>query len=283
MNSRNIGLVILLSLFLVGCFSIHFTESSVFSVVPPPDTLQPPATLSPQHHFQAVTFETRDGYQLEGWWFTVSDTVPTVLFCGGDAFTLQSDESGVRILTQLPVNVFAFNYRGYGHSTGHPTLAGIVRDGEAAYTLLRDSLAASTSPLYLLGHSLGSYVTVQLALHQSVAGLIVDAPITDVPDLYSHMRHQFPWWWRVIGSVQIDSSVYALNNMPYLPHLSCPTLVMARERDTLVPVSSAQRFYAALPPAQKHWTVIPDATHNHLPAASVENYVHTILQFIHAQ
>jgi len=283
MNSRNMGVVILLSLFLVGCFSIHFTESSIFSVVPPPDSIQPPATLSPHHHFQSVTFTTRDGYQLEGWWFSLSDTLPTLLFCGGDAFTLQSSESWMRILAPSPVNVFAFNYRGYGHSTGHPTLAGIVKDGEAASAFLQDSLGVPTSALFLLGHSLGSYVTVQLARHQPVAGLIVDAPITDVPDLYAHIRHQFPWWWRVIGSMQIDSSVYALNNMPDLPHLACPTFVIARERDTVVPVSSARRFYAALPPDQRHWMVVPDATHNHLPAAAVGKYVQTILHFMRAQ
>lgn len=68
----------------------------------------------------------------------------------------------------LVYGLLAVSYRGYGGSTGSPTQAGLIRDGEAAY---REALARgyNADRIILMGASLGTGVAIALAAARSAA------------------------------------------------------------------------------------------------------------------
>merc|ERR1740129_2112899 len=95
--------------------------------------------------YEDVVMETADGVRIHGWFITAKDsaTAPTVLFCHANAGNV-----GLRvpnyadIVEKLGANVFALDYRGYGHSDGTPSEEGLIEDALSAWKWLRSAAAA---------------------------------------------------------------------------------------------------------------------------------------------
>jgi pimeloyl-ACP methyl ester carboxylesterase len=77
------------------------------------------------------------------------------------------------------VNVFSYEYSGYGTSTGTPSDVNLLYDIEAAYTFLIEKLGYKWHNIILYGRSIGSGPSTYLAAHPSfkVGGLILHSPI----------------------------------------------------------------------------------------------------------
>jgi len=87
------------------------------------------------------------------------------------------------------IHVLAFDYRGYGHSTGAPTEEGIIRDGIAAVRWALDVAGLPPSRIALVGQSLGVAVAIAVSEHFAVhekiefAGQVFVAGFSDLPTL----------------------------------------------------------------------------------------------------
>ncbi|PGH14061.1 hypothetical protein AJ80_06065 [Polytolypa hystricis UAMH7299] len=91
-----------------------------------------------------------------------------------------------------PVHVIAFDYRGFGKSTGTPTEEGLITDAEAVITYLTSApLSISPSRIAIAGQSLGTAVAAGLAerltftkaLSEPFATILLFAPFSNVPTL----------------------------------------------------------------------------------------------------
>jgi abhydrolase domain-containing protein 12 len=85
-----------------------------------------------------------------------NSSAPLIIYAHGND---QSRATSYRIelcnnLVSMGYHVFAFDYRGFGDSTGQPSEIGAVNDLVALYELLHAH--RPNSPIYLYGHSLGA-------------------------------------------------------------------------------------------------------------------------------
>lgn len=111
----------------------------------------------------------------------------TILFTHGNAVDLgQMSSFFVGLGSRIDCNIFAFDYSGYGVSTGKPTEKNMYADTEAAWSALRQRYNLSPSQIILYGQSIGTVATVDLATRYEVAGVILHSP------LMSGMRVAFP-------------------------------------------------------------------------------------------
>src|SRR5687767_7231535 len=79
-----------------------------------------------------------DGIQLHGWWLPAQgDIHGTVLHVHGNAANISNHLPLVAWLPAAGFNVLTFDYRGYGRSSGKPTIQGLVDDTRAALAWLR--------------------------------------------------------------------------------------------------------------------------------------------------
>lgn len=161
-------------------------------------TLESSATTKSNHLVANKTLnfkiQTPDNETL-GAWFILSDTYykslpatpsdldthvplalkqhPTILFFHGNAATRAFH---ARILhyeaysSRLSANVLAIDYRGFADSTGKPSEAGLVRDGRAGWDWLI-AQGAKAEDILVVGHSLGTGVSAQLAAELSEEGI----------------------------------------------------------------------------------------------------------------
>ncbi|MFZ2959888.1 MAG: alpha/beta hydrolase [Candidatus Ozemobacteraceae bacterium] len=139
----------------------------------------------PDRVIEHVTFQAADGTQLSGIWLgsagqaTTTEKIvasgtpesspnqasrPVLLYSHGNGGNL-----GHRLgrllegFSQLPIDVFLYDYRGYGLSSGSPTVAGVISDAEGAAKWLREVKGIPSEQLILYGESLGTGVAVSLA------------------------------------------------------------------------------------------------------------------------
>ncbi|GAB4244707.1 MAG: hypothetical protein OHK005_09750 [Candidatus Methylacidiphilales bacterium] len=212
-----------------------------------------------------MEFQAEDGTPLIGCWLPQEQSnAPTILFFHGNGEDLGHLQPFLRSLQGLGVNLFAYDYRGYGRSGGQPTERGLYRDAEAAYRLVTETLGIAANNLFLFGRSLGSGSACYLAAQHSVAGLILDSPFTSTfrvvlpfPPL---PNDQFP-------------------NLRRLRHIRAPILLIHGTRDEVVPFSHGERLArAAQSPVETFW--IEGAGHNNLVASAGQGYWDRIRDFI---
>jgi fermentation-respiration switch protein FrsA (DUF1100 family) len=158
--------------------------------------------------------------------------------------------------------VYAIDYRGYGRSQGSPSEKGLYRDARAAWADLTGVLAVRPQRIVIAGRSLGSGPAVQLATEVRPAALVLESPMTNLPDM---ARVVYPF---LPVSLLVRSR---FDNLRKVPDLACPLLVIHAEHDEIIPPSMGRRvFDAAHEP--KHWTLVPGG-HNDFDDVSTDAYV----------
>lgn len=128
-----------------------------------------------------------------------------ILFCppAGASTQARDVQDQLKGLWTLGYDVFAFDYRGFGATTGTPTEQGLYDDATAAYRYLIRTERVPPARIILAGRSLGSAVAVDLATRLPAAGLLLFAPIDSIPAVAARV---YPWApARLLGSYEFDS------------------------------------------------------------------------------
>ena len=174
------------------------------------------------------------------------------------------------LLVEHGLNVFIFDYRGYGRSEGRPSEPGFYADAAAAYDYLRSTAGVPPQQIVLYGRSLGAPVAAELALRRPAAGLILEAPLGSITAMAR----------TVIPLVPLEKLFRArFDTLARAPRLQLPTLVMVAERDDVIPPAQARQIFAALPGPKEIWT-IPGAHHNNTYVAGGTAYFEQLTGFI---
>jgi hypothetical protein len=193
---------------------------------------------------------TEDGVRLHAWWAPAgASDAPVLVWSHGNGGNIANRVEVVLALQERGVSVLAYDYRGYGKSAGRPTEAGVLRDARAAYDSER---ARGTPPgrIVAFGESLGSAVTVDLAIARPCAGVVVVAPFTTLGEVAR--RHYGP-----LGGLA-DGRFDALGKVS---RLGVPILVAHGDRDEIVPFDLGERLFAAAP-EPKQFVRVRGAHHN---------------------
>jgi hypothetical protein len=198
-------------------------------------------------------FEAEDGARLHGWWIPHPSAWGTILYCHGNNGNITNRIEAFQSLRRLGVNLFAFDYRGYGRSEGVPTEGGVYRDVRAAWDHL---VAKHEGPksIILFGHSLGGAVAIDGALHREVAGLVVQSSFTQVRDMARTIYPSLPL--HLIARNQFRS-------IDKVGRLRMPKLFIHGSEDATVPIDHGRRLFAAAA-APKEWYEVARAGHSEL-------------------
>lgn len=126
--------------------------------------------------YESVFFAGADGAKLHGWFFPSSEQARgTVIHCHGNGGNITGHFEHVKWLPGCGWNVFCFDYRGYGMSSGRVTRAGTIEDGKAAVAYVQARGDVDPERIVLLGQSLGGAVGIVVTAQcPSVRGIAVE-------------------------------------------------------------------------------------------------------------
>lgn len=245
----------------------RFQRSQLFA-----PTRYPEGDWDPGRHglaYQDVWFESEDGTRLHGWWFEGHRPRATVVYCHGNSGSLGDRIEIFAGLLRLRVNVFAFDYRGFGKSDGEPSEKGLCADVRAALDYATGPLGVEAGRLILFGHSLGGAVAIDGAHNRPVAGLVVQSSFTDVVSIARHAYTGVPMHW--IARNQFRS-------IDKVAEITCPKLFLHGDADEKVPFEMGQKLYAAAAPP-KSWFPVRGAGHNDLHVFGGRDYFRVLSRF----
>lgn len=200
--------------------------------------------------FEAVEIETSDGKRLASWFAAPRKGRSFVVYFQGNAGSIADRADRFRLFQQAGYGVLALGYRGYGGSTGSPTEAGLLADGEAALAWLA-ARGIVPERTVLFGESLGSGIAVPLAVEHKPAALILDSPFTSAADV---ARRQY--WFLPVGLLMRDQ----FRSADMIGSLHSPLFVFQGTADTIVPITLGRQLFA-LAPEPKEMVELPGAGH----------------------
>jgi pimeloyl-ACP methyl ester carboxylesterase len=119
--------------------------------------------------------------RLDGWWVPADTdarwSASTILYLHGGDGSLSGTVDDLGTLHSIGINVFAFDYRGYGRSAGpKPREKHMREDAEAAWSYLSDTRHIAPKSIVIYGSGIGASLAADLAVKHTPAGLILDGP-----------------------------------------------------------------------------------------------------------
>lgn len=124
--------------------------------------------------------------QLTGRWLPAAPGAryanSTILFLPSGDGSLSDFNATLDRLHNLGINVFAFDYRGYGYSADtHPNQLRMTQDTESAWAYLNTSRGIPAHHIIPYGIGVGASLATNLAAkHSDIPALILDSPSTDM-------------------------------------------------------------------------------------------------------
>jgi len=199
-------------------------------------------TLTPadiQLGFESVLLQTDDNEQVAAWFVPVSEdwrNAPTLLFCHGNAGNMSDRLGSIQTFHRLGLNVFIFDYRGYGESSGRPTEAGTCLDARAAWDYLRREQSIPAERIVVFGRSLGGVVATWLAGQVTPGALVAESSFTSARDMAATMFPLLPS--RLLCRFRYDT-------LAMIRTVTCPVLLAHSRDDEMIPFTHAQRLFDA--------------------------------------
>ena len=159
-----------------------------------------------------------------------------------------------KLREELKYDVFTFDYRGFGDSTGEPTEEGLVRDARYVYDWLHN-LTNGERKIYIWGQSLGSAVACQLAARLSddesktLAGIVLEAPFINIHQAlhtyYLSLLFQWHPWFSSLTGKALHSEKLGFQTRGHLSSVNCPCVILHADDDYTVPYSHGQQLLQA--------------------------------------
>jgi fermentation-respiration switch protein FrsA (DUF1100 family) len=221
--------------------------------------------------FEDVFFVTRDNVRLNGWFIPHRQARSTMVWFHGNAGNIGHRVENIKLLhDRLQINIFIFDYRGYGRSEGRVSEEGTYLDAEAALDFVRSQLGVEPRKIILFGRSLGAAVAAEMANRFDSQGLILEAPFVSIQEM---ARVVFPFL--PIGPLL--QTQYDVREK--IQKIKTPLLVLHGDRDEVIPFTQGKMVFDAAPEPKKFFT-IGGARHNDTYLVGGESYFQQLQSFI---
>ncbi len=186
-----------------------------------------------------------------------------LLFCHGNKQDLGTAEDRLRQYREHGWSVFAFDYPGYGTSTGAPSEAGCYSALASAYAYLTRIKGIPPEKIVLYGHSLGAGSAVDLASREPVGGLIVEGAFLSAFRVVTR--------WRMLPWDRFD-------NISKIGRVRAPLLSIHAKEDHTVPFIHGRLLNEAHHGPKQHlW--VENAGHNNILEVAAPDYWDALERF----
>ncbi len=199
-------------------------------------------------------------------------SAPNFLFFHGNGEIVADYDDLGPVFNDTGVNFLAVDYRGYGRSTGMPTITAMMGDCHAVFEFTTQWLEkrGHTGPIITMGRSLGSASVLELIAHhkEQIDGLLIESG--------------FAYAGPLLELLGINPSALGIKeergfrNLEKIRSWDKPTLIIHAEFDHLIPFSDGQSLYEACPSPEKTLIKIPGADHNDIFMKGLKAYMSAV-------
>ncbi len=236
---RRLAVLTVLVLVLSGCANSLFYYPNDTVYLTPED-----AALS----YEDVYFESLDKTRLHGWFLPARGKAwGTVIHFHGNAGNITANLNMMGFMPYQGLNLFMFDYRGYGKSEGHPDRKGVYEDSLSAlrYVLARPDV--DKQRVFLLGQSLGgaNAIAVSASLTpETVRALVVDSSFFSYRSIVKDKIGTLPvlGWFKTPLSLIMATDSYHSGDM--IGSISpTPVMILHGTKDRVIPYHHGEQLF----------------------------------------
>ncbi|MGD9878045.1 alpha/beta hydrolase [Desulfococcus sp.] len=223
-----------------------------------------------------VSIPVEEGVEIGGRFHIAGKTAPNILFFHGNGEIVSDYDDLGPVYNRMGINFLPVDYRGYGRSTGSPTVTAMMRDCHIilGFTLKWLSDNGCTGPLAVMGRSLGSASALELAAcyEDGIHGVIIESG--------------FAWAGPLLALLGVDVAAVGFEekkgfrNIDKIRSVSRDCLIIHAERDHIIPSGDGRALYEACGAVRKRLLMIPGADHNDLLYVGYADYMDAVQTFI---
>lgn len=184
--------------------------------------------------YEDVKLKAADGIRLSSWFIPARNSKGVILFCHGNGGNISHRLEKIILFHDLGLDVFIFDYRGYGLSAGGPSEKGLYLDTAAAYNYLTLVKKIDPEKIIVFGESLGSAMAVDLAVKKYLSGLILEGAFSSAKDMGKKI---YPYLPGFLYTVKFDSFAKIKN-------ISVPKLFFHSAGDEIAPYEFARKLFS---------------------------------------
>ena len=241
--------------YVLACSALYFSQDSL---VFRPEPLAADFRFEFPQTFSEINLPV-DGATLNALHFSTSNPKGVVLFFHGNAGSLRRWGEVAESFTTRGYDLFIFDYRGYGKSTGKiASEKQLLDDAAQVFRYVSQRYAAQSIVLY--GRSLGTGLAAQIALRHPAKMLILETPYVSLKDLTAQ-------FYPLVPGFLIK---YPLRTDLALPQICIPVYLFHGTADEVIPYESSQRILPLIR-SPKELVTIPGGAHDGLRLTPVYN------------
>lgn len=192
--------------------------------------------------YRDVYFSSSDGVQLHGWLLPAqTKRKATIVFFHGNAQNISTHVGVVYWLPQYGYEVFIVDYRGYGKSTGHTEIDGVISDVLRSIKFAYDEFQPA-EPYIVMGQSLGASLSVYAVANSDyknkIDGVVLIAPFSDYRKIVREYlgRSWITWLFKWPLSLTIDNDYSPLKYINKLDTM--PVYILHSPQDEVIPIQN---------------------------------------------
>ena len=199
------------------------------------------------------------------------DAKLSLLFFHGNGEIVSDYDNLVVHFSNLGVELTIADFRGYGKSTGTPTLRAAIEDSHIIldYLMVNNILKKK---ICVMGRSLGSAPTIELCSRRSnIQGCILESGYADPIPLVERRG------LIIKNTTPEENAIF--NNSQKISAVKCPTLIMHGEDDFLIQPKEAKMNYDNAGAKAKRLEILEGVGHNDMMMAPGGSYFKTLKEF----
>jgi len=131
-----------------------------------------------------------NGYSTHGWFIPLENARGVALFSHGNAGNIADRLESIGLLRELGFSVLAYDYGGYGKSSGRASEQRCYADIRAMWRHLTETRGIPPEQILIFGRSLGGAVSAELAAEVIAAAVVLESTFLSTVDV---ARDAFPW------------------------------------------------------------------------------------------
>ncbi|MGB3402523.1 MAG: alpha/beta hydrolase [Microcoleaceae cyanobacterium] len=238
----------------MGIYLFFFADKMIF--------LPSPSSYPDSEDILKVT--TANNNKIAALYLPNTEANYTILYAHGNAEDIGEIKFRLQQLYQNGFSVLAYDYPGYGISTGKLTEKNVYLAIDAAYNYLTQTLNIPADKIIVYGRSVGGGSALELAVNNPVAGVILESTFTTP--------------FRVVIPFPIFP-FEKFDNVKKIQQINSPVLIMHGKQDNIIPIEHSQKLYElASAPKLSFW--VEEAGHNDLFYVADEEYWEQLKAFI---
>ena len=265
--SRGLAIGILVgSLILPSCKTVDVSERTFFRPRPCEDV----GVESVQAPYEDVRISAGDDVRLQVLLAPHPSSRAVLIHFGGNELRhcLGGAGADAQLRTRFrgwasdhEVSIAFVNYRGYGGSSGRPSIEDGARDALAVHDALVSDARLTGQPVIAYGQSLGAAFAIRLAAERPVRALVLESPPTTARAV---LENATPWYVKPFVRYRIADALSRQDNAAAIRAVSVPLLVLVGTDDRITPPRMAAALVKSCNARHKTLAAIP-GHHGDLP------------------